>query len=325
MHGKRIRRLAFTLVELLVVIAIIGVLVALLLPAVQSAREAARRSRCVNNLKQIGLAVHNYENTHRTFPIGAYDCCYGTWLLASLPYIEQNMLYQQYVRPGGIEGFGGAVGPDIRYGTAVNLPVTRTQIQTYWCVSDTKSASLAVINGVTFHNYVANFGNTVRGRMNSRGVVFGGAPFIMVINPVKVPGFVTDGKHPQVIKFADVVDGLSNTLMHSETVQGKGGDLRGFGWWGGGSHFETMLTPNSPLPDRTEQSCNTSVPLNPPCANRVVGDPDLEETIAARSRHPGGVHAAFCDGSTRFVSNNIDLETWRAAGTSGGVESISTF
>src|SRR5262245_58450421 len=206
------KRQGFTLVELLVVIAIIGVLVALLLPAVQSARESARRSKCINNLKQIGLAVHNYENTFRTFPIGAYDCCYGTWLLSILPYIEQGALYQQYVRPGAMEGFGGANGGDIRYGTAVNLPVTRTQIMTYWCPSDTKSANPGVISGVTFHNYVANFGNTVRGRLNSQGVMFGGAPFIMVINPTKVPGFVTDQKHPQFVKFADVTDGMSTTL-----------------------------------------------------------------------------------------------------------------
>src|SRR5947207_1779085 len=226
------KRSGFTLVELLVVIAIIGVLVALLLPAVQTAREAARRSKCMNNLKQISLAVHNYENTHRTFPIGAYDCCYGTWLLSILPYVEQGSLYQQYLRPGAMEGFGGASGPDIRYGSTQNLPVTQTQIAAYVCPSDTKSASLGTISGVTFHNYVSNYGNTVRGRLNSQGVIFGGAPFILVINPIKVPGFVTDQKNPQVVKFADIVDGMSNTLMFSETVQGKGGDLRGFGWWG---------------------------------------------------------------------------------------------
>jgi prepilin-type N-terminal cleavage/methylation domain-containing protein len=319
------KRPAFTLVELLVVIAIIGVLVALLLPAVQAARESARRSKCVNNLKQVGLAVHNYENTFRTFPIGAYDCCYGTWVLSLLPYIEQNSLYQLYQRPGGMEGFGGANGPDVRYGTAVNLPVTRTQIASYVCPSDTKSANAGVINGVTFHNYVANFGNTVRGRMNSQGEQFGGAPFIMVINPVKSPGFVTDGRNPQFTKFADVTDGLSTTLAFSETVQGKGGDLRGFGWWGGGSHFETFLTPNSALPDRTEQSCTPSVKLNPPCVNRVVGDPNLEETIAARSRHPTGVHTTLCDGSTRFVSSNIALATWRSLGTAAGGDTIGDY
>jgi prepilin-type N-terminal cleavage/methylation domain-containing protein len=322
MFGKRP---GFTLVELLVVIAIIGVLVALLLPAVQSAREAARRSRCINNLKQIGLAVHNYENSHRTLPIGAYDCCYGTWLLSLLPYVEQGSLYQLYNRPGAMEGFGNANGADIRYGTAVNLPVTRTQIATYTCPSDTKSASLTVISGVTFHNYVANYGNTVRGRLDSQGVQYGGAPFILVINPSKVPGFVTDQKHPQFVKMADVTDGLSNTLMHSETVQGKGGDLRGFGWWGGGSHFETFLAPNSPLPDRTEQSCNMNIHLNPPCVNRVVGDPNLEETIAARSRHPTGVHASLCDGATRFVTNNIALPTWRALGTASAGDTIGEF
>ena len=319
------KRQAFTLVELLVVIAIIGVLVALLLPAVQAARESARRSKCVNNLKQISLAVHNYENSHRTFPIGAYDCCYGTWLLSLLPYIEQGSLYQLYQRPGAMEGFGGANGADVRYGTAVNLPVTRTQITSYTCPSDTKSANLGIINGVTFHNYVANYGNTVRGRLNSQGETYGGAPFILVINPVKVPGFVTDGKHPQFVKFADVTDGLSTTLAFSETVQGKGGDLRGFGWWGGGSHFEAFLTPNSPLPDRTEQSCTPSVRLNPPCANRVVGDPNLEETIAARSRHPTGVHASMCDGSTRFVSNNIGQATWRGLGTAAGGDPVGDF
>src|SRR5262245_38897203 len=319
------KRNGFTLVELLVVIAIIGVLVALLLPAVQSAREAARKSKCVNNLKQIALAVHNYENTHRTFPIGAYDCCYGTWLLSVLPYIEQGALYQQYMRPGAMEGFGGANGGDIRYGTAVNLPVTRTQVATYWCPSDTKSANLSVISGVTFHNYVANFGNTVRGRLNSQGVLFGGAPFILVINPSKVPGFVTDGKHPQVVRFADVTDGMSATLAFSETVQGKGGDLRGFGWWGGGSHFETFLVPNSPLPDRTEQSCMPNVKLNPPCVNRVVGDADQEHSIAAGSRHPTGVHATLCDGSTKFVSNNIALATWRALGTAGGGDPVGDY
>jgi prepilin-type N-terminal cleavage/methylation domain-containing protein len=319
------KRNGFTLVELLVVIAIIGVLVALLLPAVQAARESARRSRCINNLKQIGLAVHNYENTHRTFPIGAYDCCYGTWLLSILPYIEQGALYQLYVRPGAMEGFGGANGGDIRYGTAVNLPVTRTQIAVYTCPSDTKSADLGIISGVTFHNYVANYGNTVRGRLNSQGVLYGGAPFIMVINPTKVPGFVTDQKFPQLVKFADITDGMSATLMFSETVQGKGGDLRGFAWWGGGSHFETMLTPNSPLPDHTEQSCTPSVRLNPPCVNRVVGDADLEETIAARSRHPTGVHASLCDGSTKFVSNNVSLITWRALGTASAGDTIGEY
>ena len=111
-------------------------------------------------------------------------------------------------------------------------------------------------------------------------------------------------------------DGTSNTLAISETVQGKGGDLRGFGWWGGGAHFETLLTPNSPLPDRTEQSCTPAVRLNPPCANREVGNPEGEETIAARSRHPVGVRPRrWPTGPCGSFSNNVNLDVWRAWGT----------
>src|SRR5262245_10197885 len=91
------KRAGFTLVELLVVIAIIGVLVALLLPAVQAARESARRAQCSNNLKQLGLAVTQYGDTYKgAFPVGSYACCYGTWLVALLPYIEQKSLFDNY-------------------------------------------------------------------------------------------------------------------------------------------------------------------------------------------------------------------------------------
>ena len=108
-----------------------------------------------------------------------------------------------------------------------------------------------------------------------------------------------------------------------DRVQGKGGDLRGFGWWGGGAHFETLMTPNSPLPDKTEQSCTPSVRLNPPCANRVPGNATQEESIAARSRHPSGVSSVQCDGSVRFFLNNVNLDTWRAWGTAAGNDAIS--
>src|SRR3954447_3011833 len=87
---------AFTLVELLVVIAIIGILVALLLPAIQSAREAARRAQCVNNLKQVGIAVQNYHDTYKQLPIGAYSCCWGTWQVSILPFMEEQQLADIY-------------------------------------------------------------------------------------------------------------------------------------------------------------------------------------------------------------------------------------
>ena len=108
----------------------------------------------------------------------------------------------------------------------------------------------------------------------------GGGPFIEVIyraNSGTDPTYYSWITHADEylqgqVRMAEITDGTSNTLAISETVQGKGGDLRGFGWWGGGAHFETLLTPNSPLPDRTEQSCTPAVRLNPPCANRQVGN-----------------------------------------------------
>ena len=92
--------IGFTLVELLVVIAIIGILIALLLPAVQAAREAARRAQCSNNLKQIGLGVHNYESAHKAFPAGNYQSVHGTWLVGLLPYVEHQALFDRYVDYG---------------------------------------------------------------------------------------------------------------------------------------------------------------------------------------------------------------------------------
>jgi hypothetical protein len=263
-------------------------------------------------------------------PAGNYHSVFGSWLVFLLPYVEQQSLHQQYSN----EGMSGYPLTGIRYGNAINLPVTRTQLKVYTCTSDTKSAQLGLINGVTFHNYVANYGNTTRGRMSSAGTtssgasnVYGGAPFIVVI----MPGLPTDSynyiahdnTYKTVVRMAEIADGTSNTLAISETVQGKGGDLRGFAWWGGGCHFETKLTPNSALPDITEQSCTPANRLNPPCRNHPNPkpgnpNPDDEESIGARSRHPTGVMATMCDGSVRFFSNNVALDTWRAIGTADG-------
>lgn len=324
----------FTLVELLVVIAIIGVLVALLLPAVQAARESARRGQCSNNLKQIGVAIHNYDDVWKALPPGCYHGVFGTWVLHLLPFMEQTALHDQYINSGGIASFrnGG-----IRYGGTQNLPVTTTQLKAYVCPSDTKSAQAGIISGVTFHNYVANYGNTVRGRVSPVGTtsanlpnIYGGAPFIEVIYQQTADStyysyimLAQDNPFKDKTRLAEITDGTSNTLAISETVQGKGGDLRGFGWWGGGAHFETLLAPNSSLPDRTEQSCTPNVKPNPPCVNRVPGTANQEETIAARSRHPVGVSAVMCDGAVRFFSNNINLDVWRAVGTAAGNDPVT--
>jgi prepilin-type N-terminal cleavage/methylation domain-containing protein/prepilin-type processing-associated H-X9-DG protein len=313
-HGKR----AFTLVELLVVIAIIGVLVALLLPAVQSAREASRRAQCSNNLRQLGLGMHNYADTYSgALPVGEYSWGWGTWLVGMLPYIEQKNLYDRYQGFGGINASGG-IDTNFAYSATINVPVTSQTLKAYTCPSDNK---VPPRGSITFHNYLANHGNTTYQRQATFGTMsngqpnrFGGAPFIYVGNSTATP---------QVVRQAEITDGLSNTLAFSETVKGQtsGLDLRGFAWWSSGAHFETNLTPNSSQPDVVEQDpyCVNQKP-NPPCVGPTSANP---QNIGARSRHPTGVMVALCDGSVRFVSNNVFVDTWRAASTTGGGETNS--
>ncbi len=322
-HPTRFRpRFGFTLVELLVVIAIIGVLVALLLPAVQTARESARRAQCSNNLRQIGLAMTQYADTYKgAFPVGEYNWGWGTWLVGLLPYIEQKNLYDQYKGFGGLNASGG-IDTNLVYSAAANLPVTRVQLQAYSCPSDSVVATPGSRSGITYHNYVANHGSTTLQRLAQFGTLingqpnkFKGAPFIYVSS---------SNSNPQVVRLNDVLDGLSNTLAFSETVQGHSNDLRGFAWWNGGAHFETHLAPNSSQPDILENIsyCVNSDSYNPPCDGPTSANP---ENIAARSRHPLGVMVALCDGSVRFVQNSINLDLWRGLSTNSGREITTDF
>ena len=301
----RKRRVGFTLIELLVVIAIIAVLIALLLPAVQQAREAARRTQCKNNLKQIGLAMHNYHDQYLCLPVGAYSCCWGTWKVALLPFVDQAAAYSLYVQD---RKYGVPID-DARYSHAANLPITRRRFAAYTCPSDSPQAPIIRI---TSHNYAVNYGNTGLGQQaNLNGVIFGGAPF--------------RNSNPSVVFALNAVtDGTSNTIMVGEVRQGLGSDLRGFGWWGDASGFETYLAPNSPQPDviYTTVYCN-NIPANPPC----IGTPTATQPsmYGSRSRHVGGTHVALLDGTVRFVNENIDLNTWRGLGTSRGSEFIGEF
>lgn len=300
---RRIR--GFTLVELLVVIAIIGLLVAILLPAVQAAREAARRSQCLNNLKQLGLAMHSYADTFQRLPIGAYGCCWGTWQVSILPYIEQKALFDMYVMD---RKFGVPVD-DARYSHAANLPVTRTVLKVLTCPTDIRRAFTAN-QGISYHNYVVNFGNTVYDQVDYQGVIFQGAPFFEVRN--------ANDRRPG-IRFGEITDGLSATLLASETIKGQAGDLRGFSWWRGGAVFTGYQGPNSPIPDClfAGGQCDPNHHLNPPC---MLATSATVPMMASRSRHAGGVHSVLCDGSTRFYSNNIAIGVWRALCSSQGGE-----
>ena len=157
-------RSGFTLIELLVVIAIIAVLIALLLPAVQAAREAARRAQCVNNLKQIGLAMHNYQSSNNCLPYGMKGCCWGSWLVPILPFVEQTALFNSWNASGNnnpncapctaAEGL-------FRYAGPTNLTVTSSRINAYMCPSDgnnTRTSGIGTPN-VTSQNYVASPAN----------------------------------------------------------------------------------------------------------------------------------------------------------------------
>jgi prepilin-type N-terminal cleavage/methylation domain-containing protein/prepilin-type processing-associated H-X9-DG protein len=313
----------FTLVELLVVIAIIGILVALLLPAIQAAREAARRSQCVNNLKQLGIAIQNYHDSHQQLPIGAYSCCQGTWQPAILTYIEEQQLGDMYqFLPKNEQYFLIEYSYDADQSTAPsisppmrNYEVTQKRIPSLTCPSDEPQVAQGGIygrEGVTYHNYVANFGNT-----NHKGEVHPGTPAIAYLGSPFIGQDGSTVNHKLFSRFRQITDGLSKTIAFSETVQGQNGDLRGFTWWGWSAGFETYASPNGSDSDRMQRPeyCKMEEP-NPPCA--TAAGPRFNN--AARSRHSGGVNAVMCDGSVQFVVDDVDLNTWRAASTIKGEE-----
>jgi len=327
--AMRRSRSAFTLVELLVVIAIIGVLVALLLPAVQAAREASRRSSCSNNLKQLGLAMLNYEDTFKALPggMGRWGCCWGTWQVRVLPYMEQGALANLYVNSDGSDCSGA------RYSQAPNpANVTTKRIKALTCPSDFPNAPLLQI---TNHNYGVNYGNTsfLQTPLTSAGITvqFLGAPFMAYTNSPGDDGPTTCGEvatFPRVygrpVRMAEITDGTSSTVLAAELIQGQGGSLQGFSWWGGGTGFVTFLAPNSNQQDVLVGGvCATSDRRNPPCT--TTGTVSAPRWAATRSRHPNGVQAAFCDGHIAFVPNNISFVTWNAIGTSQGGEGSFDF
>ena len=258
----------FTLVELLVVIAIIGILIALLLPAVQAARESARRTQCNNNLKQVGVAMHTYNGAHKTLPWGEgkgnkldptitrRGCCWGTWQTLLLPYLEQTNL-DDYVNLNGNDGPTLMANNNFpRYGATPNVEnVTSKRIASLTCPSDevNPGAIKPTINGqvysITSHNYVVNYGNTDN---YSRDITLPPWPAT-----IKYGGCAFAWAEVFVARFSDILDGTSNTLMVSETCQGKLTDLRGFSWWALGAQFTTVFPPNATSPDIVTQNCVT--------------------------------------------------------------------
>lgn len=314
-----VQRRGFTLVELLVVIAIIGVLVALLLPAVQQAREAARRMQCKNNLKQIGLALHNYHGTYNSFPAGCYglvnaagDRYYGhgwTWHASILPFLEQKTLYDALAGPDGI----GVESATQNFGTPLILK--QTILNVFWCPSQDDVSGGSQKNGYQPSNYNGNMGTRI-GNGNDNCECTG----VSTLAEMRTKDwgcmngngiFFVDSR----IRFADVKDGLSNTIAVSE-VPDSGGDA--MGPFSGGCDRRAVYATGADSNPPTEMSefliaAEGNDPING----------GAEE--ASGSWHPGGAHFNLADGSVRFLSENMDMPTYQALSTRRGGETIGDF
>ncbi len=308
LRSRRHCKSAFTLVELLVVIAIIGVLVALLLPAVQSAREAARRVRCKSNLKQLGIALHNYHDTFGRVPPGAiftYKDPYITgsssnswgqnWLVLLLPQIEQGNLFAMYDFK------------ELRAMDGANKNVVSAEIPLLRCPSDPRGEKYSVPPAQFARgNYGANYG---------AGNAWSGADLKLpnLVGPFNAMGFYG-------ARFAEISDGLSSTVLVAELIAGKrAGDQRGAWADAVGAYicgqdftFPTRIPriPNGNALDNTrwDNPCQCDAANNDRDLRCISGGNHAFQT--SRSHHPGGVQVCMADGSVIFINDTINVNTW---------------
>jgi prepilin-type N-terminal cleavage/methylation domain-containing protein/prepilin-type processing-associated H-X9-DG protein len=354
-------RRAFTLIELLVVIAIIGVLIALLLPAVQAAREAARRSQCTNNLKQLGLAVHNYATANSVFPLGgsrnpfdfpaSYDSGnqdpktgYPSWdgwsaHALMLSYLEQAPLYSAINFNFGTGARGSNYG-----GAQVNSTVYNTIVGVFMCPSDGNVAK----GGLYINNYFASMGTMTINCCNNNNRF-----------PTGLFGYEYGAG------LQDITDGTSNTIAFSESIVSdplgrpgiRGNATGNIGSNSAANQVDVSSIANALAAVRSDfQLCTAKWAVTGICSGcgnglrwgngamgysifNTVGTPNITKWSACRmdccvqalhahyvnamSNHPGGVNAVMGDGSVRFVKDTINMQTWWALGTKANGEAIS--
>jgi hypothetical protein len=288
--------------------------------------------QCTNNLKQIGIGCHNYHSTYNTLPpgVGKNGCCWGTWMIPILPYVEQDNIYKRYVNFGGLD----TTGP--RYTGGSNAGVSNQRLKIFTCPSDTPQ----MWGSWTKHNYALNAGNTsffqtsipMGCTTGSAGCTpFLGAPFNWYTGstsydstyPYSGAGAppAANGIMGRPVSLLEITDGTSSTLLASEVLQGRGSDLRGFSWWGGAAGFTTYSPPNSSAPDVITGGICDPTNGNPPCTTTSTNT--LPRMMVARSRHTQGLNAARCDGSVGFIRNAISINVWQALGSAQGGETIN--
>jgi prepilin-type N-terminal cleavage/methylation domain-containing protein len=303
---RRVR--GFTLVELLVVIAIIGILVALLLPAIQAAREASRRSQCSNHAKQFGLALHNYHDTIKTFPPGAVfyggNNDRGSIHVRVLPYMEQQTLYEEFDFNVSTDGQRTAAQAD---GNTLLRSVT---VPTFLCPSDNAYRKLGTVpDQVQVSNYYPSAGPSADISNNggcscSEHPLWASysSPGTNVDNPA---GPFSRRGWNFVCRMSDVTDGLSSTIFIGEVMADCSGHVR-VGWshsnkWGG--FTQIPINYNSCAPDLASAGGNGCKAL---C--------NWNTEVGFKSRHPGGAHFVFGDGSVHFLADSIDHWTYQRLG-----------